>query len=150
MYRLLTFLIMIKKTIFACIIISLSGCTNKKCKEAEDTARAKSKDTNLMYLWRYTDDLIRESIGRDSGFVSFKPNGEYNAEESIKYINIGPDIWYSNNNLILKNYCLDQVPNDLTIYKYLIKNDTLYLYGSTNSNNDFANIPKTYVHHKKY
>ena len=139
-----------KIVFFSWSILIICSCTNKKCQEAEDTARTKSKDANLMYIWRYTDDLIKNNNGKDSGFVSFKPNSNYNSVPTSKEIDMWSYVWYSENNIIRKSYCLDNVPQDDPVAKYLIKNDTLILYPSTGGGKSFATIPETYIHYKKY
>jgi hypothetical protein len=143
----------VKLLIFSFSFFLLAACSNKKCKDAADSARTKPKDQSLMYIWRFTDNLIRDrgNNEKDSGFVSFKPNGEFTTVTNSAMINLNSyNIWYSDKSIIMEEYCLDQVPRDQIIYKYKIKNDTLYLYGSLNQQNDFAIIPKTYLHYKKY
>ena len=108
----------------------LFACDNKKCRENEDNARSYTKDTALMYLWRYSDNIINESINnRDSGFFSFKPNGDYFNESETKYINNSHfDVWYTKDSVIYTTYCFDiggtGTNSDFT---YVIRNDTLYL-----------------------
>ncbi len=132
-------------------ILIISSCTNKKCKEAEDTARTKSKDANLMYIWRYTDDLIKNNNGKDSGFYSFKPNGDFNIASITKEINTWAEVWQSNNNIIATTYCSDQAPMENNpAYKYLLSGDTLFLYPYSSSVKGFSLTPKTFIHYKKY
>jgi hypothetical protein len=106
-----------------------------------------------MYIWRYTDNLIRDlgNNQKDSGFVSMKPNGDFNNATSLKEIySNNQSIWYSDKNIIWDAFCLDHVPHDHTFSRYSIKNDTLFLNISISGNTDFAKVAKTYIHFKKY
>lgn len=131
-------------------VFCISAC-GKRCKDAEDNARTKPKDAALMYIWRFTDNLIvkkSSTIHSDSGFISFKPNGDFMDGATIKSLNAVPYVWYVNNNIIVRNYCSENIPSEGNIGKYLIRNDTLFL--NPSSDGKFLSTPETYVHHWKY
>jgi hypothetical protein len=134
------------------LAILIFSCTNKKCKDAQEAAKSKPKDPALMYIWRYTNNLIK-TIGnneRDSGFISFKPSGEYKRVPKFSEINTASNIWYVDGNTIRESSCLDLAPQDDPAYRYTIKNDTLYLFASTGGGKSFATIAETFIHVKKY
>jgi len=139
---------MIKVLIISILFIS-SSCLNKKCDDAFENAREQKRDTSLLYLWRYTDNLIYpDGINTDSGYISYKQNGDYCWAHERKYINSFADIWFSQSDLIIRTYCLDNVPEQKKI-KYHVKSDTLYLYGGM-GDGTFDITPKTYIKVLKY
>jgi hypothetical protein len=138
---------MLKILLISCSIFLFDSCMNKRCNEADDLARTKSKDPALMYIWRLTNN---QTTKEDSGFISLKPNGDIAVAPLSFYIEKSKGkTWYTNNNIIRELYCLDQVPLDHSFAKYFIKNDTLYLFDSINDSG-FATLAKTYIHVKKY
>jgi hypothetical protein len=137
-------------TIVFIALICTSSC-GKKCKEAQEHARTKPKVPDLMYIWRFTDNLIvkkSNTMSSDSGFISFKPNGDFNNGATIKSLNAVPDIWFINNNIIVKTYCADNFPEDINFTKYYLRNDTLFL--NFYSDDKVVSNTETYVHFRKY
>ena len=131
-------------------VLCIASC-GKRCKDAEDNARTKPKNAALMYIWRFTDNLIvkkSSTMNSDSGFLSFKPNGDFMDGSTIKKLNAVPDVWYVNNDIIIYHTCVENFPSDNNLGKYYIRNDTLFL--NPSSDNKFLPTPKTYVHHWKY
>jgi hypothetical protein len=137
------------KFLFFSLIFCSTSCLHKKCDDSFNNAREQKRDTALMYLWRYTDNLIKpDGQYTDSGFRSFKSNGDYCWSSDRKNINSFADIWYTKDSLFCKAYCLDNVPNIDNI-KYIVKNDTLSMW-SDMGDGTFNKTPKTYIKVLKY
>ena len=137
-------------TIVLIALLYMSSCNNR-CRDAEDNARAKTKNAALMYIWRYTDNFIvkkSNTMPSDSGFISFKPNGDFNNGATIKSLDAAPDIWYVNNNIVVKTYCADNNSQDINFTKYYLRNDTLFL--NFYSDEKVVSKIETYVHFRKY
>ena len=137
------------KILFISLIISLTSCLHKKCDNAYEKGRSQAKDTALMYLWRYTDNLIKpDALHTDSGYISFKRNGDYCWAFQRININSFEDVWFTKNDLIYRTYCSDYVPHD-DKKKYKINNDTLFIWGYM-MDGSFSNTPRTYIKVQKY
>lgn len=136
------------RLLFFIIIIGVSSCLNKKCNETFDLARYNTKDTALMYIWRYTDNLIRpDKLDPDSGYLSFKPNGDYcwdYKRQGLVYANV----WYTKKDTVFELRCRDYSSSEV-YRKYKILNDTLFIFGNV-GDGTFSNTAITYKRVLKY
>ncbi len=135
------------------LILSIFPSCLKKCNETMDNVRPNPKDTSLMYLWRYTDNLIvPDKLATDSGYIYFKPNGDYAWEFTLKEINQRvPEVWYTKDSIIFAVHCVDANVSVVPDFKYRIIEDTLYLYGTTGTGKlSFGINASTYIKVKKY
>ena len=139
-----------KILIISIILLISSSCLHKKCDNAFENARGQNRDTALFYIWRLTDNLIHpDGINTDSDYICFMPNGDYCRTYQRKYIRPFTDVWYTESDLIVRIYCLDNVPEQSTL-KYYVKSDTLYLGGGMDDGTFDTIPPDTYVKVSKY
>jgi hypothetical protein len=132
--------------IYTLIIISSCG---DRCKENADNARNNHKDTSLMSLWRYSDNHIRYSVNPDSGYFSFKPNGDFNNASQLKYISGVSDVWYTKGDTIYTTYCTNNgTPGTFSDWRYSVKKDTLFLFTYSTQINKW--VPDTLIKVKEY
>ena len=131
------------------IILSiLTSCSNNWCNEAYEIARTNKKDTSIMYLWRFSNNLVKQNgVGTDSGYISYKPNGSYASVISRKYLS-NSQVWFTSGDTVFIEHCPDYSPGRYS-YKYKIKDDTLLLYYGI-GNGNFDSIPITYIPVIKY
>ena len=131
------------------LLLLIASCN--PCKEAKNNARNNTKDTALMYLWKYTDAYrISTGVPIDTGYKSFKPNGDFSWSDNLKYIDYSIEVWFTEKNFIKTIACYDNGATDSeTPYKYLIRNDSLFLYDKM-GNGSYSEVPKVLIKVNKY
>ena len=128
------------------VLLVIVSCV-QPCKEAKTNARTYTKDTALMYLWQNVDKKVS-----DYYYFSFKPDGDLGTGDSLKqfqYI----QVWYTSNDIIKEVFCYETGSTGTDdAYKYLIKNDTLFLFPSYSSGGQgvYLDVPRVFTKVSKY
>ena len=113
------------KALVSCFLVlaCMASCLNKRCDNAFKEARKQNRDTTLMYIWHRVIYISKY----DSGYVSFKPNGDYLSSISMKYLNGVGGVWHTSGNTLIRTQCSEFTPHHMDC-KYKVQNDTLILW----------------------